>query len=113
MFGLSFTHLIVLLVLALIFIGPEQLPEVARTIGRLLNEFKRATNVLAEDMKSATRDENIRKLSSEVEAHNAKVAENHPTTPESSAAPIATSSTTSNVTSNLTDAKDSNEPKKG
>src|SRR4051794_32799340 len=46
MFGLSFTHLILLAVIVLIFIGPEQLPEVARTIARLLNEWKRASSDL-------------------------------------------------------------------
>lgn len=105
MFGLSFTHLLVLLVLALIFIGPEQLPEVARTIGRLLNELKRTTSVLAEDMKAATREENIRRLSAEVEAHNSKVAENHPPTPESNPEPQTEPSTPP--------LKDANEHKKG
>ena len=33
-------------VIALIFIGPQQLPEVARTIGRMLNELRRATDDL-------------------------------------------------------------------
>lgn len=46
MFNLGFSELIVLGVLALIFIGPKQLPEVARVIGRLLNEFKSATGDL-------------------------------------------------------------------
>jgi sec-independent protein translocase protein TatB len=41
MFGLSFSHLILLSALALIFIGPKQLPEVARQIGKFLNEMKR------------------------------------------------------------------------
>ena len=58
MFGLSFTHLILLAVIVLVFIGPEQLPEVARTVARLLNEWKRAssdiqsslTNTLKEDL---------------------------------------------------------------
>lgn len=44
MFNLGFTELILLGVIALIFIGPQQLPELARTIGRLLNEWKRATS---------------------------------------------------------------------
>lgn len=44
MFGLSFTHLVLLAIIALVVLGPEQLPEVARTIARLLNEWKRATS---------------------------------------------------------------------
>jgi Tat protein translocase TatB subunit len=55
MFNLGFSELIVVCVIALIFIGPKQLPEVARMIGRLLNEWKRATSdlksTLTEDFK--------------------------------------------------------------
>lgn len=46
MFNMGFTELIVLAIIALIVIGPKQLPEVARVVGRLLNEFKRATGDL-------------------------------------------------------------------
>ena len=44
MFNLGFSELLLLGLIALIFIGPGQLPEVARTIGRLINEWKRATS---------------------------------------------------------------------
>jgi sec-independent protein translocase protein TatB len=50
-FGLGITEIIFLAVLALIVIGPKQLPEMARTIGRFLNELKRSTESLKEDMK--------------------------------------------------------------
>jgi len=43
MFGLSLTHLILFGIIALIFIGPDQLPEVARTLGRILTELRKAT----------------------------------------------------------------------
>ena len=52
MLGLGLSEILFLLVLALIVIGPKQLPEVARNIGRMLNEFRRSTAVFAEDMKS-------------------------------------------------------------
>lgn len=51
MFGLGFSEIILLGVLALVLIGPKELPEVARTIGRFLNELKRSSSVLAEDLK--------------------------------------------------------------
>jgi sec-independent protein translocase protein TatB len=44
MFGLGFAEILIIAVLALIFIGPKQLPDVARVIARLLNEWKRATS---------------------------------------------------------------------
>jgi sec-independent protein translocase protein TatB len=46
MFNLGMSELIVIGIIALIFIGPKQLPEVARVVGRLLSELKRATGDL-------------------------------------------------------------------
>lgn len=39
--------MIVLAVIALIFIGPKQLPDIARVVGRMINEFRRATEDLS------------------------------------------------------------------
>jgi sec-independent protein translocase protein TatB len=44
MLGFSFTEIILLAVIALVVIGPKQLPEVARSLGRFLNELKRTSN---------------------------------------------------------------------
>lgn len=44
MFSIGMTELILILVLALIFIGPGKLPEVARFLGRGLREFRRASD---------------------------------------------------------------------
>lgn len=51
MFGLGMSELLVLGILALILIGPDQLPEIARTIGKFLNELKRSTEGLTDDLK--------------------------------------------------------------
>jgi TatA/E family protein of Tat protein translocase len=48
-------ELIVLMVIALIVFGPRKLPELGRSLGRSLNEFKRASNELKH-----TLDEEIR-----------------------------------------------------
>jgi sec-independent protein translocase protein TatB len=57
MFGLSIGEVLLLAVIALIVIGPKQLPEFARQIGRLINEIKRSTNHFAEEMKQQTKIE--------------------------------------------------------
>lgn len=50
MFNLGFSELIVLGVIALVFIGPKQLPEVAKVVGRMINEWKRATSDLTSSL---------------------------------------------------------------
>ncbi len=55
MFGFgSMSHLLVIAALALIFIGPKQLPEVARALGKLLAELRRSTNILTDELRSQT-----------------------------------------------------------
>ena len=43
MFGLGGSEVIVIFVLALLVFGPRKLPEIGRTIGRTLAEFRKAT----------------------------------------------------------------------
>ncbi len=59
MFGLGMSEIIFLAVLALIVIGPKELPELARTLGRFLNELKRSTNVLGDELKQQVRMDKI------------------------------------------------------
>lgn len=47
MFNLGFGEILVVAVLALILIGPKQLPDMARMLGRMMNEFKKATSELS------------------------------------------------------------------
>jgi TatA/E family protein of Tat protein translocase len=43
---LSIPHLIILFVVALVVFGPEKLPELARNLGKMMAEFRRATGDL-------------------------------------------------------------------
>ena len=50
MFGLGAGEVIIILVLALIFIGPKKLPELARGLGKSLREFQKAKNELFDEL---------------------------------------------------------------
>jgi sec-independent protein translocase protein TatB len=45
-FGLGFGEILIILVLALILLGPTRLPDAAKTLGKSLREFKKATDDL-------------------------------------------------------------------
>jgi Sec-independent protein translocase protein TatA len=63
MFGFgSMSHLLVIAALALIFIGPKQLPEVARALGKLLAELRRSTNILTDELKLQTFEDRKRMM---------------------------------------------------
>jgi sec-independent protein translocase protein TatB len=55
MFNIGFTELIILGVIGLLVLGPEQLPDVARKMAKLFNELKRAKDEImapVEDLKA-------------------------------------------------------------
>ena len=48
MFGIGMPEMLVILALALIVIGPKKLPDLAKTLGRTMREFKKATSEFKE-----------------------------------------------------------------
>ena len=57
---LSIPHLIVIFIVALVVFGPQKLPELARNLGKIMAEFRKATG----DLRS-TFDEHMRELERE------------------------------------------------
>jgi sec-independent protein translocase protein TatB len=64
MFDIGFGEMLLIAVIALIAIGPKQLPEVARVIGRTLNEFRRASTDFTRSLADArdTIDRNVNEM---------------------------------------------------
>jgi Tat protein translocase TatB subunit len=51
MFGIGFGELVFLAILALIVFGPRRIPEIARTVGRFLNQVRQATKGLDQEVR--------------------------------------------------------------
>jgi sec-independent protein translocase protein TatB len=50
MFGLSFGEIVIIAIVALLLLGPDRLPEAAKTLGKGLREIRRATDDLKDQV---------------------------------------------------------------
>ena len=55
MFGVGWTEILLILVVALLVLGPGKLPDIAKGLGKGIREFKKAMNSLDQDEQPAAR----------------------------------------------------------
>jgi sec-independent protein translocase protein TatB len=67
MFDIGFSELMVIAVVALIVIGPERLPKVARTVGLLFGRMQRYVNDVKADISREMALDDLRKLQANIQ----------------------------------------------
>jgi sec-independent protein translocase protein TatA len=76
MFGIGMPELIIIMVIALVVIGPQKLPELAKSLGKGLAEFKKASNDIRNNLEAEARAcEEKARLAQEEAAHEPVSAE--------------------------------------
>lgn len=68
MLDIAFSEIVVIAVVALIVIGPERLPKVARTLGHMFGRLQRYVNEVKADINREMELDELRKLRSEVQS---------------------------------------------
>ena len=66
MFDVSFSELVVIGLVALVVIGPERLPRVARTVGALLGRFQRYVSDVKADINREMQLDDLKRLQQQV-----------------------------------------------
>ncbi len=66
MFDIGFSELLVIGIVALVVIGPERLPRVARTLGHLLGRAQRYVNDVKSDINREIQLDELKKLQTQV-----------------------------------------------
>ena len=63
MFGMGISEILFILVVGLIIFGPGKLPEIGRTLGKALGEFRKATDDIMTDLQQDNpADKNNKKI---------------------------------------------------
>ncbi|MCP5269121.1 MAG: Sec-independent protein translocase subunit TatB [Zoogloeaceae bacterium] len=66
MFDIAFSEMLIIAVVALIVLGPERLPKVARTAGHLLGRMQRYVNDVKSDINREMQLDELKKLQAQV-----------------------------------------------
>ena len=72
MFGIGMPEMILILAVALIVIGPKKLPDLAKSLGKAMGEFKKATSDLKESMQIDTELKDVKTAFNDINSDSKK-----------------------------------------
>src|SRR5579862_6149648 len=88
---LSIPHLVIIFVIALVVFGPQKLPELARSLGKLMAEFRKASgdfkHAFEEEMRDLERQAALAERRKQAEAVAASAAAAQPSLPAEAGQP--------------------------
>ena len=96
MFGIGSTELLVILVVALIVLGPKSLASVSRTLGKAMGEFRRVSTDFQRTLNAESAEADIREKAEE-QRRKAAAEKDAPTAAAPGASPAAAEQDTENV----------------
>ncbi|MEQ9107904.1 MAG: Sec-independent protein translocase protein TatB [Limnobacter sp.] len=80
MFDIAFSEMLIIAVIALVVIGPEKLPKVAKTVGHLLGKAQRYVSDVKSEINREMEIDELRKLQAEMQTAARKVESDVQTT---------------------------------
>jgi sec-independent protein translocase protein TatB len=90
MFGVDSTELIIVAVLALLFIGPKELPATMRTVGRWVGKIRAMSRHFTSGIEAMIREAELEEMEKKWREENERIMREHPAleAPTADAAPV-------------------------
>jgi sec-independent protein translocase protein TatB len=80
MFGIGTSEILIILLIALLVLGPKEIPKIARTLGRGMRELQRAKDELRQTIETEIEDEeeaNVKPQKNQLEEKEERIVENN------------------------------------
>ncbi|HET7316557.1 MAG TPA: twin-arginine translocase TatA/TatE family subunit [Sphingomicrobium sp.] len=78
MFGVDSTELIIVAVLALLFIGPKELPSTMRTVGRWVGKIRATSRHFTSGIEAMIREAELEEMEKKWREENDRIMREHP-----------------------------------
>ena len=81
MFGVDSSELIIVAVLALLFIGPKELPSTMRTVGRWVGKIRAISRHFTSGLEAMIREAELEEMEKKWREENERIMRDHPQLP--------------------------------